>query len=55
MQTHFNSSIEAFKYFLPSDINKTNSLSKSYTSSFSTQSTNSFNRNYITKKNFSME
>ena len=52
MQTHFNSSIEAFKYFLPSDINKTNSLSKSYTSSFSTQSTNSFNRNYITKKEF---
>ena len=54
LQNNFNSSTDAFKYFLPSDINKIYSMSKSYTSSFSfsTQASNYYNRNYLTKREF---
>ena len=39
---NFPTSIDAFRFFLPSDINKTNSFSKTFTSSFSSTTTNSF-------------
>ena len=54
MLQNFPSPTDGFKYFLPTDINKTNTLSKSYTTSFSssTRTSKSFRRNYLTKKEF---
>ena len=54
LQNNFPTAVEAFKYFLPSDINKANSLAKSFTSSFSysTQASNTCKKDYLTKKEF---
>ena len=49
---NFPTSIDAFRFFLPSDINKTNSFSKTFTSSFSSTTSNSFRKDFLTKKEF---
>ncbi len=52
---NFPTSLDAFRFFLPSDINKTNSFSKTFTSSFSNNSTkisNNYRKDFLTKKEF---
>ena len=52
---NFPTALDAFRFFLPSDIKKTNSFSKTFTSSFSNStksSNNSQRKDFLTKKEF---